>query len=414
MMQFEQLVLPFSGIYMVTEVKSEFKNGLFKQTLTVNRIPGQPQNSQQVPDDLTNQFGSAPNPQDQISQDTAPPGSGNPVTNDGTQASNQTALNVTALGYTANGSTPGGLGGSSNPVFGATNPSGGLPSSVYSIVPNGTNQLATGIRASTQGIFNAQNALLGTAATVNAVANIFGSTSPVGPSAVNNIANVATNVNSNISKQLTSPLLNASNNVTGAINGVESSVNYAIYGATNSINKAFGINASGITGLTGALSSNLLNKLLNTPSSLPANVNLASAAAQGILINKLPTLTNIPAIPVPFKVLRDPGFIGGNPVTPATANATFEDPLANLYSLQPQVDNTVQSGKLGSSIGLFNKTANVNASSDGTQLAIGSVLGINSTKLSSSVNNLYGSVSNNNSVSPLVAALNNQDNTSQA
>jgi hypothetical protein len=408
LMEFQKYNLPFSGIYTVAGVISTFKNGMFTQSLKLLRVNGQSLGKQQIPDALNNQFGSRPNPDDVVATDTSPQSTNKITTNNGTVATEATSLNLNGLGIQTNQiDTPGGLGGSTSLVSGATNPAGRFSSSIYGIVPNGTDQLATGIRASTRGLYDAQNSVLGSAASINAVANIFGSSSPISPSALNRISGIATSVDYALTKPLSSPLLNAAVNLPGAINNVQATVDYALNGVTGSIDRAFGVLTNNISNLSSVLTSKLSSSLLGTIASIPNNVNLQVAAAQGILIDRLPTLKNIPPIPTPRYGLTNPGFLGGNPVTAETANAAFTNPLDSQYSLLPPVSSSVQFGKLNSTIDLFNKTTNVGSYVESTQLSINSALGNNLNNLSSSVNSAFGSKSNNNSVSPLVMALNN-------
>jgi len=404
LMKFEQQVLPFSGIFQVNEVRHKFKNGLFTQDLKLTRVPGQPQNSRQIPDELGKQFSSVENKADRAEKQDSYSPSGLTTTNDGSQKTADNTINLEGSGYlVAANSPPGGLGGSSNPVFGALNPAGGRIG--FGIVPNGVNQLASGIRASTQGLYDIQNAILGPAAQINATARIFGSTSPFNQSAVNNVANLATRVDGALSQSLTTPLLNLSSRITSPINNIESNINNVVFGAVNSINRAFGINASGITGLTGALSSRLLASL--TSSAIPRDVNLSVASANGLLLDKLPTFANIPATTV-RQVPFAGGFIGGNP-TASSGNTQLANPLSGQNYLLAGVDATVQSDKLGSSFAMFNQATRQSSSGDGLKLSVNNGLQQSSVGLKSSVNSLYGSNSDQNTLSPLASALNNSN-----
>jgi hypothetical protein len=409
LMKFQQSVLPFSGVYQVNEVRHKFKNGLFTQDLKLSRVPGQIQNAQQVPDDLNNQFASVKNSQDQRADDGFSPGNGINTTNDGSKKTANNTINLEDSGFiVANSGPPGGLGGSSNPVFGALNPAGNRGVGL-GIIPNGVNQLASGIRASTQGLYDIQNSILGPAAQINATARIFGSTSPFNQSALYSVAGLATRVDGALAQSLTAPLLNASSRLTSPINNIESNINNAVFGATDSINRAFGINASGITGLTGLLSSRLLGSLVD--SKIPQSVNLAVASANGLLIDKLPTLANIPATAtrqVPFSG----GFFGGNP-TASSGKTQLANPLSGQNYRLTGVDSTIQSDKLSSSFSMFNNATGQVSSGDGLKLSVNNALQNNSIGLKPSVNYLYGSNSDQNTLSPLASALNNANNTNK-
>lgn len=414
LMTFRKENLPFSGIYQINEVRHKFKNGLFTQDLKVSRVPGQPQDTRTLPSPYNEQFTSKPDMYDRTVDDTFK-SAGLITTNNG---SVQTANNTTNLeggGYiVANNNTPGGLGGSSNPVFGALNPAGnrGIGLNINNssgiglrIIPNGVDQLASGIRASTQGLYDIQNSALGTAAQLNLTARIFGSTSPINPQTVNNIAGLASNLDNRLNQSITNPLLNASSLITSPINNIEANVNNAVFGISNSLNRAFGINASGITGLTGVLSSRLIGSLASSP--IPRDVNLSVASANGLLLDKLPILSNIPATTV-RQVPFNGGFIGGNP-TASSGNTQLANPLSGQNYLLAGVDNTVRSDKLGSSFSLFNNATGQSSSGDGLKLSVNNALQNNSVGLKSSANYLYGSNSDQNTLSPLATALNNSN-----
>jgi hypothetical protein len=182
-----------------------------------------------------------------------------------------------------------------------------------------------------------------------------------------------------------------------------------VFGATDSINRAFGINASGITGLTGLLSSRLLGSLVD--SKIPQSVNLAVASANGLLIDKLPTLANIPATAtrqVPFSG----GFFGGNP-TASSGKTQLANPLSGQNYRLTGVDSTIQSDKLSSSFSMFNNATGQVSSGDGLKLSVNNALQNNSIGLKPSVNYLYGSNSDQNTLSPLASALNNANNTNK-
>lgn len=68
--------VPFSGVYMVSEAKSSFKDGQFKQVLKVARMPGQVDPTSNLPkDDLANKQTTVPTPGSAPVADTATPAS---------------------------------------------------------------------------------------------------------------------------------------------------------------------------------------------------------------------------------------------------------------------------------------------------------------------------------------------------
>jgi hypothetical protein len=100
------------------------------------------------------------------------------------------------------------------------------------------------------------------------------------------------------------------------------------------------------------------------------------------------------------------GFIGGNP-TASSGNTRLANPLSGQNYLLSGVDNTVKSDKLGSSFAMFNQATGQSSSGDGLKLSVNNGLQQSSVGLKSSVNSLYGSNSDQNTLSPLASALNN-------
>ena len=68
--EFDTKLLPFSGIYLVREVRSSFNEGFFKQRLSLVRIPGQVENEAEKPTDIKQLLTQSENPLNQTVVDT--------------------------------------------------------------------------------------------------------------------------------------------------------------------------------------------------------------------------------------------------------------------------------------------------------------------------------------------------------
>jgi hypothetical protein len=82
LMYFDSNLIPFSGVYQVTKCVSRFKDGAFKQSLSIIRMPGQavptedpantPQSQKTPPTNPQDSGKQVPNPDDQTTEDTSP------------------------------------------------------------------------------------------------------------------------------------------------------------------------------------------------------------------------------------------------------------------------------------------------------------------------------------------------------
>jgi len=398
-MTFNNNPIPISGLYQINTVKSTFKDGAFKQQLSILRVPGQTLQSNQLVDDPGSIYSSYPNPEDQTAISSGPPPPSYAInTNDGTDGLRSNTLNLQSLIGPTQSNNPGGLGGSTNPVYGAINPAGNFPSAIFGTVPNGVNQLATGIRASAAGLFSAQDSKLTNAASVLGASKILNSINSNYDQTVNNLANNLVNNQYALKYSVGVNSLNAAaSNISGDLNNTANKINQTINQSVNDIlglSRLFGINVSQVSGLYGNINSKLLSTLNGLSEVIPKNVNLKTAADQGIRLDGLSSdgLTKLPPIPAPAVGLRSPGFNNGNLV------GNFMQTVASQFS---QIDSYIRSEKINSSFDLYNtiagqsvpKETNYNSADQNFNVA-------------KSVVTLYGSKSNN-SISPLLAALNN-------
>lgn len=92
--EFDKKRVPFSGVYIITNVNSSFKSGIFKQDLKLIRIPAQIPVEDNIPaSDPTKVSVTTPNPNNQVVPDTTPAVSGPGLRPDPTQLSIPTVNN---------------------------------------------------------------------------------------------------------------------------------------------------------------------------------------------------------------------------------------------------------------------------------------------------------------------------------
>jgi hypothetical protein len=399
-MTFNNNPIPISGLYQINIVKSTFKEGVFKQQLSILRVPGQTLQSTQSVDDPGSAYSSYPNPKDQTAVSSGPPVPSYSVnTNDGTIGLRADTLNLQSLIGNTPTANPGGLGGSANPVFGAINPAGNLPSAIFGTVPNGVNQLATGIRAAAAGLYATQNSQLNNASLVLGTSKILNSINSNFGQITNQLTNNLIDNQYTLKDSLGVNSLNAaSSNISSNLNDIANKINQTVSQSVNDalgLSRLFGVNASQISGLNGIVNSKLLSSLNGLSEVIPTNVNLQTAAKQGIQLDGLTAegLSKLPPIPSLPIGIRSPGFDNGNNVGGIAQSAA---PQFN------QIDSYTRSEKINSSFKLYNEVAKQLLPTD---ITYDNNQNFNAPK---SVVSLYGSRSKN-SISPLLAALNNNN-----
>jgi len=395
--KFNNNPVPISGLYQVTIVNSKFKDGVFKQDLQILRVPGQ---TDQNPDDPSKIFSSYLNPEDQIAVSSGPnPPSYAVTTNDGTVGVRSNTLNIDSMINRVISNNPGGLGGQSNAVYGALNPAGNLSKSINGIIPNGPNQLASGIRASVNGLVANQAKSLGNAALVQGASLALNTIFP-GAGLITNLlsGNLLSN-NSGLKSLIgNNPLNAAASNISNLIGNTGNKIIGGIFGSS----KLFGVRSSSISGVTGIENTKVLTSLNGLSNVIPQNVNIKTAANQGVQIDGLTSngLSKLPPMPEQQIGIRTPGFDNN------ISNSPYNDFVnsKNNFSQFPQIDTVVRANKASSAFDLYTQVSGNPLSLETNQ----SILTQNQL-LSKSVVYQYGSRSKNE-ISPLITALNNNNN----
>ena len=323
-MYFNSEILPFSGIYKVNEVSTEFNQGVFKQNLDIMRMPGQLIEAKKV--DNTPGFKTTPQPGQQQVKDIAPVG----VQSSGSRPNDlQLASLIRGLpGAGAFGSLPnfvnaagGGIGGLVGAVTGGLNSIAGVGGAVQNIVGqvktiapqlginvgssiSGINNIAQGIRLATSGVSNIVGGVANLApATVASVNNILGGVLPTTNSVATlaaGVTNQITAAGGTISGLAGSAVANISGQADSLLNNVKSNITAITAGIPkldpSGIASSLGIDPSQLSGLDPSIQSKVFGQLQEFQSSIPSNVDLNRFKTQGLVMANL-NLNNVGNLP---------------------------------------------------------------------------------------------------------------------
>jgi hypothetical protein len=360
---FESKKAQFSGLYRVLTVTSSFKDGQFKQTLSIARIPGQIVNNDITPSDIASIQQPYDDPENNIietSPDYAP----------SIRADDLSLLSTLGRGLPNPGlpgelsnfaATPSGARSAVstllNQVSGAvTNGIGQLTAAAGVFggsIPGGVNQLAAGIRLASAGLIGLTQANVSSSALIGQASNTIQGQFPVTDVAktlATDIASRAGNLvaltnfpGSGIGKGATASLNGLADSATSSIaqgtaqaqklaNELGSNVSATISGlgsraaglvngisdkvaALTSISeqdptnlaKKFGVNPAQLSGLSSGLQSKILGQLSDLANKIPPNVDLSAATARGLVLDYVSAddLSNIPAT-TPYSTAPQP------------------------------------------------------------------------------------------------------------
>lgn len=321
---FDEKKVAFSGVYMVTQARSKFKNGEFKQELEILRMPGQIV-STSLP--VTNPAKVQPSI-DNPAENPMPPTDESLAPSVRADSASLTTLSRGVLDSNANFTAA--IGG-----FGSLNLSNtlGLNTAIINDIMNtsigGINPLTTGFRLS--GLTAVSNTLAD-AASINQAANTLSTGLPI--SAANAAAQLASTINSK------SSAINAiSQNAQNTVASLGSSAASLVSGVGSTLNSLAGSNPfgvvsttiSGITGLSG-MTSKIFGQLTALKANMPAGIEFA--ASRGVIVNPA-TIANLPASPADL-VAPDPEpdtYTASNAATPRNLLASANNFVSDATSL---------------------------------------------------------------------------------
>ena len=335
MMDFGVAPLSFSGVYRVTTLKNNFKEGLFTQALDIIRIPGQILGS--GTEKLAPNLKTTPLAGQQKIKDTAPAD----VLKSGIRPSDFNLSNLlsrglpssglpgslsnftnSALGGTSIGSITGSVGSLLNQVSGASGIANQLTSQLGISPLSGVNALTSGIRLSASGLGSLSSVANIPAAGVATAGAAIGSLSAISnaptqlagnvSSAISalptaNIAAVSGQASSlvNSASALTNDVTNLASKGASAVSGDLGNAKNAIAGLQNvqtpdiaAVGSKLGIDPSALAGMSPDQISQMTSQLESVAKNVPENTDLGSLKDQGISFANLTgdKLKNLPAI----------------------------------------------------------------------------------------------------------------------
>lgn len=427
---FDAEILPFSGIYKVTEVSSDFAAGTFKQTLKLLRMPGQLVEAKKVsPTDSG--FKAKPKPGEQQVKDIAPVG----VQTSGTRP-NDFQISSLLRGLPdigSAGSIPnfvnaagGGIAGAIGLVTGGLNSIAGVGGAVQNLVGqvktiapqlginvgsslNGIDSLAQGIRLSTSGIANVVGGVSKLApAAVASVNNIVSGVLPTANSSavlatgvVDQVTNAggSASVVSSLASKLSGAAVDLVNQVKGQADGLLNSASAAVASITRGIPTVdptalaakVGIDPAQLSGIDPSIQSKILGQLQDLENNIPDNVDLNAFKGQGLVMANL-TKDNIANLPP----LQNEQVVSTN----------VNDAITKAKTLAAEATALGDANKLSGVAG-FSQFNNLGQAASGLTQGLGST-GITAltdklTAAQSGLNNLVGSTLNvSNGVSGLL------------
>lgn len=378
-MRFNKSIIPYSGIYQVTTVKSAFKDGNFKQTLSLIRLPGQITDDSVTPEKPV-EIKTSAKPGSQVTPDSAPAG----VDKIGARISDFNISSLLSRGlpsiglpgnlsdFASIGQGLGAIGGIASvgalgktllsQASGAVGSIGNLASIGAQVgLPVGTslagiNALTNGLRAGAVTVSGASNAIAGTGALVQQAGNILGSASNVSdPSAAlakaSGVGSAAMSAVTNLGSSVNfSGAAGALNDIKGKIAGISSLAN-----DPSGVLKATGVDPSKLAGLSPDLQSKVASQLADVTKNIPADVDVTALKNTGVSLANIPgdALKNIPATAKAL-VAKAPDLPDVATVTASGADALNRLNAAKLAS-GSLPDATALAGKVGSAQDLLNQ-----------------------------------------------------------
>jgi len=185
-MYFDANRIPFSGVYMVTQCGSSFRDGRFTQKLSIVRMPGQILDYNVQATNIAQSVSTEPDPKNQTVAD-ANPGLAPAARADSQSVATQLGRSIPNSGrpfetsnFTDNPGSLGGISTSLQPqTFGLIGRNGQLLSNASAISQNISTDPLSNIRLNNNGLSSLSQTNLGTAAVVAVAANVLTGNVPV-------------------------------------------------------------------------------------------------------------------------------------------------------------------------------------------------------------------------------------------
>lgn len=367
MMYFDSNRVPFSGVYTITQVSHSFKDGSFKQRLSVIRMPGQILDYNVKPTNVEDLISSKPSPEDQQIPSTGREFSPSQ------RLDSATAFNQLSRGLPSPGlpgiasnfvSAPGGIGQSLSTLMNQTPGVGNILSAGSSVIGKALpSDAMSNIRLSSSGLLDLAQSKLGSAALIAVAANVVtgnvpakraigvlaGAVTGAVLASATKIPNQGSGIGAGASVSIpgTVPLNPTANdikfgagfdasslslsNVSSTVKTIGQSAITAVStlgkDAASLVNEVgdkikslagspadpqaigarLGLNTSALSGLSSPLSSKVIGQSTGMASNVPSDVNLKQSVDAGLVLDYIPSdkISNIPAT-APFSTAPSP------------------------------------------------------------------------------------------------------------
>lgn len=266
-------VVEYSGIYKVIKAQSSFKEGAFKQHLTMIRMPGQVEDEKAPPPNPTPLLASVPSPASALKADTAAPD----IQKAGVKPNNFDLSKLTGAVQKASGLVGQGI----NLIDKANQISG------FNLVNGNLSATIDKVASTTRLAENGLN-------TVAGLASVASNSSIPGVDALTKSANA-----------LTSNLKNIGSSVADAVGSAKDKISSILAGGDAAgAAAAAGIDTASISGLGGKLEGEAVSQLKTITDSLPKGVDLDKVKKSGLILANLTgaAMKNLPHFPVKAKV----------------------------------------------------------------------------------------------------------------
>lgn len=385
LMKFDSQLLPFSGIYRAISIVTTFQSGVFKQKLTLIRMPGQTiENPQGKPVKTPAEKLKAG---EQIVKDTVPAG----VQTFGIKANDFTLANLLGRGLPSAGlpgvlsnftnaaggaGIPGSITGALNSVAGAGGMVQNLVGQVKTIAPQlginfgsslgGVSALASGIRLATSGVSNiiggASNA---PSAVVSQANSLIGSVASIGSGAsslasgvvsqVSSLAGNASTLASNLGTSALGAVTSLGASAGSLISGVGNKLT-ALQGASNdpkALASSLGIDPAQLSGLDPSLISKITSQLADIKDKLPPNVDIGTAKSQGVIMSAISsdTIVNLPPLEQVIKDAKPTITVAADQFENLAKSGATIAGVANIGNIPGLTGNSLIPNVLGQAAG---------------------------------------------------------------
>ena len=313
---FDDKVALYSGVFRILKLKSQFKDGQFTQILETIRTPYQAEDTLKQPAAVVQLVESGPNPSKASTPSPAPPISQVRALTNNLISQITKGLPLTGLpGEIANlfpgglgslaGAIPGALtiGSLVNRVFspsaGATGPYGSFINQLTGSVDQGFSNVESVIRLADSGLSALSTNINSAGGSVNQLAQTaqsIGLTNVTSGGLAKTLLVAGDGSVQTLGTNAMSAVDNLGGNASGLMSEVSSRVD-RISGNSSALASQLGLNPEILAGLSSDLRSSIEGQLQSAASSVPNDVDIASALRRGLILNNIPTdaLGNIPA-----------------------------------------------------------------------------------------------------------------------